>query len=1406
MAPRVLFVSKPIVPPWHDGSKNLVRDIASSLQHHAATVMTTPEAPPFDGVGVASWPIYATSGRFSPALEANARAFAALLRARDYAAWHFVFAPNVLSSTAARLAMIAARVRGVGRVVQTIASRPKRFEGVRNLIFGHVVVALSEWTRGRLLASGVDGRKLVVIPPCVRPMRLPSPEARAALRSELDLGTGPIVLYPGDLEVSTGARTMALAVERIVRSVPEARVVFACRKKTSGGHAKAAEDSLRALLAARSLLDRTRFVGERAELAPLMHEAAVVALPADDLYGKVDVPLVVLEALAAGVPLVLARGGPLETVRSALFVEPDDDAALAAEIISLLRNDSLRRECTEGGSALYHALFRPEVVGARYEEIYAGGVSRLTIPPAQAARAGEPQRSREPVPVREPEPEPAREPEPRVESEEPERVESEEPEPRVESEEREPTLRRIARAPRARASEPALEINAAHISDGPDAIGVLEPVLEVDVRPARRVGREVSPMSTDNGVPPELFRTADEVRSSFLSFFRERGHEVVASAPLIPANDPTLMFTNAGMVQFKDVFTGKETRPYKRATSSQKCIRISGKHNDLENVGVTARHHTFFEMLGNFSFGDYFKEESIVSAWDLLTKEWKLPADRLVISVFGGAAEQGMSPDDEARAIWKKVSGFGDERIVGMGLEDNFWQMGETGPCGPCSEIHFFLGESPDLSLLGQEPDDKGRGWMEIWNLVFMQFERSADGNGGYRLENLPAPCVDTGSGLERVASIVQGKITNYDSDLLRALVDKASDISGKRYRGTLADDDVSMRVIADHARTAAFLIAEGVFPDRAGREYVLRRVMRRAIRHGHRLGIRAPFLHEVALEVVRLMGKQYPELEARKDLIASVAEQEEVRFRSTIDRGLKILEDEIVTLKAGSGTRISGDTAFKLYDTFGFPLDLTEVIAKERDLEVDNAGYETKLAEQRARSEGSKVGEAAVDDVWRRALELVPGGSVKFVGYEREKVVGSLLAIVKGGAVVENASSGDEVHLVTDVTPFYGESGGQVGDRGTIVATSGARMVVLDVQKPVNGLFVHHARVAEGTLTTGEAVTLEVDHELRNATRRNHSATHLLHYALRKVLGEQSTQKGSMVGPDRLRFDFSHGKPLTPEELTRIEDLVNDKILTDAPVHTEVLPIAEAKAKGAVAIFEEKYGDVVRVLTMTTDSVELCGGTHARALGEIGMFKILSDSGVAAGVRRIEGTTGKNALAYVRKLEATLRSAAQELRTAPDALPERIGKLVEHGRELERELADLRRKIALGGGGGSNGGAGGGIEEMLGRARNIPGGKALSLRVDAPDASTLREIAEKLRDKLGDAVVLVGAVQGPKAALVLTVSKTLLDRYKAGELIKRVAEVVGGSGGGRPDMAQAGGTKPDKLDDALAQFWTLVG
>jgi alanyl-tRNA synthetase len=915
------------------------------------------------------------------------------------------------------------------------------------------------------------------------------------------------------------------------------------------------------------------------------------------------------------------------------------------------------------------------------------------------------------------------------------------------------------------------------------------------------------------------YLASTDVRRVFLEYFGGKGHEIVASSPLVPANDPTLMFANAGMVQFKDVFVGKEARPYKRATSSQKVIRISGKHNDLENVGVTARHHTFFEMLGNFSFGDYFKEEAIVFAWELLTKVYALDPSRMVVTVFGG--EQGVAADDGARDLWRKVTGFGDDRILGLGMKDNFWQMGDTGPCGPCTEIHWYNGPVASgapvpYGSFGDEPTADGLGWTELWNLVFMQFERAVAPSGEATLTPLPKPCVDTGMGLERVSSVLQGVTSNYETDLLRALVDRASEISGKGYGGTQGDDDVSMRVIADHARTTAFLIAEGVFPDRAGREYVLRRVMRRAIRHGHRLGIRAPFLHEVALEVVRLMGGQYPELERRKELIASVSRQEEERFRETLERGLDVIDKNKIWSEGEGGRKIMpGAVAFKLQDTFGYPLDLTQVIGAERGFEVDVEGYEKALEEQRARSEGSRVGEAAIDHVWHEVLETtkpsLPAG-VKFVGYDREEADGVVVAIVKGGSIVLRAEPGDDVMVVTDVTPFYGESGGQAGDRGVVtgLGDGGAQLTRLDVsdtQKPAAGLVVHVGKLSQGALATGDKVHLAVDHEARTATRRNHSATHLLHWALRTVLGEQATQKGSLVAADRLRFDFAYGRAVEADQLVRIEDLVNAKILTAAPVVTEVLAIDVARGRGAVAIFEEKYGDVVRMLTMTPDSVELCGGTHARSLGEIGSFKILSEQGLAAGVRRIEAATGLNVLTYVRSVEGALKSAARAVHASPAELADKVQRLLDRERQLEKEMSDLKRQLALGSTASfvSSTNAVLTVTKLEDRARDIPGGKALAERIQVADAVTLREVAEQWRDKLGPSVVLVGAADKGKAMLVLAVSKDLTSRYNASHIIKDIAQMLGGSGGGRPDMAQAGGTQVERLDEALDSLYSRL-
>ncbi len=885
-------------------------------------------------------------------------------------------------------------------------------------------------------------------------------------------------------------------------------------------------------------------------------------------------------------------------------------------------------------------------------------------------------------------------------------------------------------------------------------------------------------------------QSSAEVRRAFLEYFRSKGHEVVGSGPIVPANDPTLMFANAGMVQFKDVFTGREQRPYKRATSSQKCIRISGKHNDLEAVGPSPRHHTFFEMLGNFSFGDYFKEEAIVFAWEFLTKVMDLPPERFVFTYFKG--EEGIAEDSEARELWRKLTGFGDERVIGLGMADNFWQMGETGPCGPCSEIHFYIGPEVDLAAFGSEQTAEGIGWMEIWNNVFMQFERTIE-SGTPRLDPLPKPSIDTGMGLERLSCIVQGKTSNYDSDLLRSLVDQAAELSGKPYGASRQPDDVSMRVIADHARTTAFMISEGIMPDRTGREYVLRRVMRRAIRHGHRLGIEKPFLHEVALRVVELMGEQYPELRERKEHIESVTQNEETRFRQTIERGLGLLEERFEGLDREGQKVLPGADAFQLYDTYGFPLDLTEVICSERGLSVDVPGYEAALEEARKRSEFKGM-EQAVEGVYREVLAKVPGGSVRFSGYERESDKASIAGLIANGALVDSVAAGQSVEIICERTPFYGEAGGQIGDQGVLTTASG-RVLIEDTQKPLTGLVVHRGRVESGEIKTGESAELSVDTPRRERIRRNHSSTHLLHWALRQVLGPHAQQKGSLVGPDRFRFDFTHGKPLSADEIAKIEELVNERTLQNHPIRTEVLTMDDAKKRGAMMIFEEKYGDVVRLLSMA-ESTELCGGTHARATGDIGLFKILSEQGIAAGVRRIIAVTGEGALGYVRELERSIAKTAEIARTTPAALSDKVEKLVARERQLEKQIEDLQRKLASGGGG---------VDSLLSRARDVNGVKVLGVRSEVTDRGALRELAEQLRDKLGDAIVLVGSAHDGKAQLVLTVSKPLTDRYRAGDIIRPIAQIVGGSGGGRPDMAQAGGTEISRLDEAIEAVYSGI-
>ena len=883
--------------------------------------------------------------------------------------------------------------------------------------------------------------------------------------------------------------------------------------------------------------------------------------------------------------------------------------------------------------------------------------------------------------------------------------------------------------------------------------------------------------------------SSSEIRESFLRFFAERGHERVPSGPLVPPNDPTLMFANAGMVQFKDVFTGKEERPYSRATTSQKCIRISGKHNDLENVGVTARHHTFFEMLGNFSFGNYFKQDAIKFAWDYLTDTLELDPERLVVTVFGG--EDGLAPaDDEAAAIWKDVTGFSDERVIRCGAKDNFWQMGDTGPCGPCSEIHYALGiDDIDPRTFGDEPAADGRGWFELWNLVFMQFERHEGG----KMEALPAPSIDTGAGLERIAVVKQGVLSNYDTDLLRPVVDLAAEISGKRYQSSQSEDDVSMRVIADHARTAAFLISEGVFPDKDGRAYVLRRVMRRAIRHGHRLGIGEPFLHHCALQVADNMGDVYPQLNERRALIEEITYQEEERFRRTMDRGLQLIADNDEWVEQDGTRSLPGKVAFRLYDTYGFPLGLQEVIGQEQGFEVDHEGFNEELEQARVRSQGSKIGSSAVAKVYPVLAQNI--GAVEFLGYDTQSAQSEVLALVADGGPVDELGNGAQGEIITRATPFYPEQGGQVGDRG-VIEIKGSRFEVEDTHKPVDGLIVHRGKVVSGSFHMGAEVELLVDHGLRSATRRNHSATHLLHWALRQVVGDTVAQKGSLVGPARLRFDYSGIRPLEAEEIEQIENLVNARVLENTEITTETLPMDEAKARGAIGIFEEKYGDVVRMLTIGP-SLELCGGTHAYRTGDIGLFKVLSETGLAAGVRRIEATTGLNALGHLRRVESELTGAAALLKAPASKLRDRVERLLEQQKESQREIERLNRSLMSGD-----------SADLSAEAREVDGARVLGATVELGDAGALREMADQLRDKLAPAVILLGSASkdGKKALLVCSVSKDLVGRFRAGDIVKAAAMVVGGNGGGRPDFAQAGGPDPSKLGEAVTNVYELVG
>ncbi|WP_414612630.1 alanine--tRNA ligase [Stenotrophomonas pavanii] len=865
--------------------------------------------------------------------------------------------------------------------------------------------------------------------------------------------------------------------------------------------------------------------------------------------------------------------------------------------------------------------------------------------------------------------------------------------------------------------------------------------------------------------------TTSQIRSDFLEFFKGKGHTIVPSAPLVPGNDPTLLFTNSGMVQFKDVFLGAEKRSYVRAADVQRCLRAGGKHNDLDQVGYTARHHTFFEMLGNWSFGDYFKKDAIAWAWELLTQVWKLPAERLLVTVY--------QTDDEAYALWRDMVGVPEERIVRIGdnkgapfASDNFWQMADTGPCGPCTEIFYDHGDHIAGGPPGS-PDEDGDRFIEIWNLVFMQFDRQPDGS----LVPLPAPCVDTGMGLERLAAILQHVHTNYEIDLFQALIRKAAELTG-----TADLENKSLRVIADHIRACSFLIVDGVLPSNEGRGYVLRRIIRRALRHGWMLGVRQPFFSKLVPTLVEQMGEAYPELPAAVDTVTRALQAEEERFAETLDAGMKIFED--VAGKASNGV-IPGVDAFRLYDTYGFPLDLTQDIARERDLTVDIAGFDAAMEQQRetARAAGKFGGGVTLP------AELVATLSpTRFLGYDRLQADGlTVLALLKDGRPVQSAAAGDAVIVITDQTPFYAESGGQVGDTG-VLAGNGVRLAVEDTQKFAGQFHGHVGTLSEGGLKVGDVLAGQVDGERRGATILNHSATHLLHAALREVLGTHVQQKGSLVAPDRLRFDFSHFQPISAEELALIERKVNQQVRANNAAEVHTMGMQEALDFGAMALFGEKYGEHVRVLKMGDFSTELCGGTHVNRTGDIGLFKITSEGGVSAGVRRIEAVTGQGALDYVDAEEARLAEAAELLGGSAADVVEKIRALGQRQKQLERELEAVKAKVAAGA-----------TADLSGQAVEVAGVKVLAARLEGFDAKALRDAMDRLKQQLGDAVIVLAGAQDGKAALVAGVNGSAMGKVKAGELLSHIASQIGGKGGGRPDLAQGGGEDGPALATALA-------
>jgi alanyl-tRNA synthetase len=872
--------------------------------------------------------------------------------------------------------------------------------------------------------------------------------------------------------------------------------------------------------------------------------------------------------------------------------------------------------------------------------------------------------------------------------------------------------------------------------------------------------------------------TVQDIRSEFLGFFKSKGHEIVPSSSLVPTNDPTLMFTAAGMVQFKNVFTGIEKRPYTRAATAQKCVRAGGKHNDLDNVGYTGRHHTFFEMMGNFSFGDYFKEDAIAFAWELITRNLAMPQDKLLITVH--------SSDEEAAAIWRKVSGFADSRIIRIPTDDNFWSAGDTGPCGPCTEIFYDQGDR----LAGGPPgsaDQDGDRFLEFWNLVFMQFDQQADGT---RIP-LPRPSIDTGMGLERTTALIQGKLSNYDIDILRAIIEHVADLTGVSPDGPQA---VAHRVIADHLRSTSFLMADGVMPSNEGRGYVLRRIMRRAMRYAHMLGAKEPVIYKLVPTLVAKMGEAYPELKRAEGLITETLKIEEGRFRRTLETGLRLLEDE--ASKLSGGRKLAGDVAFRLYDTYGFPLDLTQDALRARNIEVDVEGFNASMEKQRdqARKSWSGSGDSKMDRIWFDILDKT--GPTEFLGYENESAEGQIRALVRDGKIIDSAGSGESVQIIVNQTPFYGESGGQVGDIGMIRTADGTEVAITDTQKMLGKLFVHIGKVTKGILKTGDAAELRVDHHYRSSIRSNHSATHLLHEALRRVLGTHVAQKGSRQDAERTRFDINHPSPVTGSQISEIERLVNDEIRANTDITTRVLPLDDAVNSGAMALFGEKYDDEVRVVSMGSQeqgankpwSVELCGGTHARRTGDIGIFKIIGESAVSAGVRRVEAVTGEGALAWFREQESRLHEAASLLKAAPADVVDRVRALVEDRKKLEVELANLRRQIATGGG-----------SATAPEIRTIGTVKFTSRVLDGFPAKDLKPMVDDLKKKIGSGVVILIATDDDKASIVVGVTDDLTAKYSAVDLVRVGAEAMGGKGGGgRPDMAQAGGPNGAAANDAV--------